>query len=72
MTKKLLVFWILFILSVSLVSAIKVLTVDETDLVKLKPKATDEDQDNLTYYYSDPLDDLTCIFIPINQEELIN
>ncbi len=24
-----------------------------------------------TYYYSDPLDDLTCIFIPINDHELI-
>lgn len=46
----------IFILSVSLSNAIKTITVNETDLVSLKPKATDEDADILSYSFTEPLD----------------
>jgi hypothetical protein len=47
---------VLFILLISLVSAIKTFQYEETDLVKIKTKATDPDNDQVTYSYSHPLD----------------
>ncbi len=57
MKKRVAIFFLLLILSISLSSALKTLTVDETELVSLKPKATDEDEDKLFYFFSEPLDE---------------
>jgi len=57
MNKKTLVFMILLVLSISLSDAIKIITVNETDLVNLKPKAIDEDADILSYSFTPPLDE---------------
>jgi predicted DNA-binding antitoxin AbrB/MazE fold protein len=56
MKKKLLIFFLVIILSSILGSAIKTIEVEETDLVSLKPKATDADADQLSYTFSPPLD----------------
>ncbi|MBW2974553.1 hypothetical protein KY366_02445, partial [Candidatus Woesearchaeota archaeon] len=47
---------LLLILSISLSSAIKTITVNETDFVSLRPKARDEDGDRLFYSFTRPLD----------------
>ena len=57
MKKKILLFMILLALSISLSDAIKIITVNETDLVNLKPKAIDEDADILSYTFTPPLDE---------------
>ena len=48
---------LILILSISLVSAIKIITVNETELVSLKPRAWDEDADELSYSFTEPLDE---------------
>lgn len=48
---------ILVISGVLASSDIPIIEVDESELVKLKLKAADEDGDNLTYEFSDPLDE---------------
>ncbi len=57
LNKKIWVLLVILILSVSLVNAIKILTVNETDLVSLKPRARDEDADELFYSFTEPLDE---------------
>lgn len=48
---------VILILSISLVSAIKTFRVDETELVSLMPTAVDEDEDQLSYSFTSPLDE---------------
>jgi len=51
------IFFFVLILSISLSNAIKTITVNETDLVSLKPKARDEDADMLFYSFTEPLNE---------------
>ncbi len=51
-----LVFFFLLFIPLAL-AAIKTFQVEETDLVKITPEATDPDNDKIFYYYSPPLDD---------------
>jgi PKD repeat protein len=55
--KKILIFVLMLILSISLSHAIKTITVDETDLVSLKLDAIDADEDVLFYGFTEPLDE---------------
>ncbi|GAG10411.1 unnamed protein product, partial [marine sediment metagenome] len=55
MKKRVVIFFLLLILSISLSNALKTITVDETELVSLKPKAHDEDEDILSYSFTEPL-----------------
>ena len=57
MKKKILLFLVILILSVNLANAIKILTVNETEMVSLKPMAWDEDADELSYSFTEPLDE---------------
>ncbi len=57
MSKKILIFVIILILSISLSNAIKTITINETELVSLEPKASDEDADTLFYSFTEPLDE---------------
>ena len=57
MKKKILIFVLMLILSISLSHAIKTITVDETDLVSLKLDAIDADEDVLFYGFTEPLDE---------------
>ena len=57
MYKKIWIFLIILILCLSLSDAIKTITVSETELVSLKPQARDEDDDKLSYSFSEPLDE---------------
>jgi len=54
--KKLLIFFLIMLFSISLSNAIKTITVNETRLVSLKPVARDEDKDILSYSFTKPLD----------------
>lgn len=56
MKKKIVVFFLALILSISLSLAIKTITVNETELVSLKVEAMDEDGDKLSYSFAEPLD----------------
>ncbi len=56
MKKKILIFFIIMLFSISLSGAVKIITVDETELVSLKPIARDEDKDVLSYSFTEPLD----------------
>lgn len=55
MKKRILIFFLLLILPISISNALKTITVNETDLVSLKPKVRDEDADRLSYYFTEPL-----------------
>jgi len=57
MSKRVLMFFLILILSISLSNAIKTIIVDETELVSLTPKARDEDADRLFYSFTEPLDE---------------
>jgi PKD repeat protein len=48
---------LLVLLTLSAAAALKNFQVEETDFVKLSPEAIDEDDDNITYGYTYPLDD---------------
>ena len=56
MKKVILIFLFILLVCVSLSYSIKTITVGETDLVLLKPKASDEDADRLFYTFTEPLD----------------
>lgn len=55
-TKTILIIVFLFLL-INLSGAITTFNYTETDLVKIEPKATDPDSEELTYYYGYPLDE---------------
>ena len=54
---KKLAFLLMILISFSLAQAAIILEYNETDLVDLEPEASDEDDDELQYSYSPPLDE---------------
>lgn len=56
MDRRVLTFFLIFVLSASLSNAIKTIVVNETELVSLRPQVRDEDADRLFYTFTEPLD----------------
>lgn len=56
MKKRVVIFFLVLVLYISLSNAIKTITVNETELVSLRPQARDEDEDRLFYSFTEPLD----------------
>src|SRR3989344_2737079 len=55
--RQVLMLLILILIVSSAVAAVKTFKVQETDLVKINAEAIDPDNDQVTYYYSPPLDE---------------